>query len=272
MRWLGLGLMVVGVGIGAAFAARNGADMVQREVDKSATIVMDRALAAARVALAKENKLDDPKDVPDADVRAKAAAALAKDGLIPSADAFDARYEAATAQVEGATTPAPGARIAQWFAAGGLGWVLGVGLVILGAVLARRAGASGAEDGDAGAGAVTFDGALDALEAGVDAAATAIADLKMGADAPEVRRELDALRDTWITPVVDRRQELINRFGIGPFGQFFGPFSGVERSLNRAWSALTDQHPPAAREALVDARRELAAARAAYRGIMRTPS
>ena len=86
----------------------------------------------------------------------------------------------------------------------------------------------------------------------------------MDQDAPAVRGRLDAIGFEHIAPVVDGRGQLIARHGMSAFAEYFSPFSAAERHLNRAWSALTDGHAPAARDALDRVSVELKTAQEAW--------
>lgn len=45
-----------------------------------------------------------------------------------------------------------------------------------------------------------------------------------------------------IEPLVETKQQVISRFGMAGFAELFGPLSGAERYLNRAWVAMVDRH------------------------------
>lgn len=178
-------------------------------------------------------------------------------------------WRAELAAGQEATVPEPRTRLSEWFAAGGVGWLAGVALILAGATLARRAHAEAfaGPDRDGDGGTADFAGVVATLQAEVAALRPVVEVLPMDDAATEPRATLDRLRLEVIDPLVDARGALIAQHGIGPFAEYFSPFSGAERQLNRAWSALTDGHVPTAAEALADAEASLAQAAAAYEAV-----
>jgi hypothetical protein len=161
--------------------------------------------------------------------------------------------ERATAARDAIGLPKPGARIAEWFRAGGAGWLFGVLLIGTGAVLARRQlAAENAGEGGA-AGRADFVGVVASVRTEISRLQGEIAELPFDDDAAPVREALDQLQFEVITPLVDARGQLIAKHGLAKFATYFGPFSGGERNLSRCWSALTDGHAEVARDALVRA-------------------
>jgi hypothetical protein len=156
-------------------------------------------------------------------------------------------------------------RLTEWLQAGGAGFGFGVVLIVGGAVLARQQQASDNAGGDASKGGrVDFEGSLAQIDAVIAEVGLLIADTPMDETAPEARAVLDALQADVIEPVVDGRGQLVARHGIGAFSEYFGPFSGGERLLNRTWSALTDGHPVVARAALAKSAAQFVQARLAW--------
>lgn len=162
-------------------------------------------------------------------------------------------YRAAVVAGQEATLPGPQARLMDWLEAGGVGWGVGVGLVVAGAVLARRQQSADAVGGE-GAGSIDFGTEVRRTLEEIDALAELLAPLAMDADQPEVRDRLDGLGADVLLPVVEARQQYIARHGLGTFTEYFSPFSAGERNLARCWSAITDGHAVVAREALGRAR------------------
>lgn len=75
-------------------------------------------------------------------------------------------------------------------------------------------------------------------------------------DAKDIEANKDAITEllqAHVEIIVDQRSTLSERFGLGPFTAFLSDVSRGERNLNRAWSALTDQHVEEARTALASA-------------------
>ena len=165
----------------------------------------------------------------------------------------DADRDRALAARDQIGLPLPRARIIEWFAAGGAGWMAGIVLIGVGAVMARRQLAAENSGEDGAAGRADFAGAVASVRAEIARLKSEIAELPYDDDAPVVRDALDKLQFEVILPLVDARGQLIARHGLGVFAEYFGPFSGGERNLARCWSALTDGHAGVAREALARA-------------------
>ncbi len=160
--------------------------------------------------------------------------------------------------------PAPKVRISEWFSVGGIGWGFGILLILGGALAARRQLAEEMSGGEGSSGLADFPGTLAEIRARIEPLGAELADLAMDETAPAAREALDALRMELIEPLVDARGQMIARHGIAAFAEYFGPFSSGERQLNRVWSALTDGHPPTAREALADAQQSFGLAAEAW--------
>jgi len=175
---------------------------------------------------------------------ASGAVALAEEG---------AERDRAEAARDAIGLPAPRARVAEWFGAGGAGWLVGIVLIGVGAVMARRQLAADNSGEGGTAGKADFAQTVATVRAEVARLKGEIADLPFDDDAVAVRDALDALQFEVILPLVDARGQLIARHGLAVFAEYFGPFSGGERNLARCWSALTDGHAEVAREALVRA-------------------
>ncbi|MCB9676997.1 MAG: hypothetical protein H6737_17910 [Alphaproteobacteria bacterium] len=160
--------------------------------------------------------------------------------------------------------PEPSERLGAWFSVGGTGWLAGILLIVIGAVLARLQQRDDNAGGAAGTeGRVDFPRALAETRTRVAAIRASIEELKMDEDAPKARNAIDQLGAEVLDPLVEGRGQLIARHGLAGFAEYFGPFSAGERNVNRAWSALTDGHAVVAREALDVA---LAAFEAAEKG------
>ena len=162
--------------------------------------------------------------------------------------------------------PAPMERLAQWWQVGGVGWVLGLGMITGGALLARRIEKQeNTGEGDEGdQGAVDFLANIQQTRARLDKVAEQIAELAMDDDVPLVREEIDSINDTLLHPIVEARGRFMARHGVGVFASYFGSFSGGERNLSRTWSALTDGHAVEARASLERARAAFAEAEAEW--------
>lgn len=163
--------------------------------------------------------------------------------------------------------PPPAQRVGDWFANGGIGWLFGSALILVGAVIARRQLAEEQRGGDGESDAADFPGTVTAALQVVDELEAQLADLAMDTDAPAAREAIDRLMDEKIGPLVDGRGQLIARHGLATFAEYFGPFSGGERNLARVWSAITDGHAVEARASVIAARNGFQQALEIYQGI-----
>jgi len=55
---------------------------------------------------------------------------------------------------------------------------------------------------------------------------------------------IEGLQAGEIATFVDQRKVYMTEYGPESFANFFGSFAKAERNVNRAWSALIDEHPP----------------------------
>jgi len=76
-----------------------------------------------------------------------------------------------------------------------------------------------------------------------------------------VTERVDHLQETYILPFAERRQEIVNRFGMSRGAEILVTVAFGERMLNRVWSAAADGHMPEARAVLPDALSALEEAR-----------
>lgn len=166
--------------------------------------------------------------------------------------ADDANRPALKATRDAIGLPPPRQRLQEWFVVGGLGWLGGLSLIVVGAVLSRmQVAEDNAGTGTTQQGRVDFVQTLKAVRAQIEVVSNQIAELPMDADSEAPRALLDAIQSEHLQPLVEGRGQLIAKHGLGGFAGYFGTFSAAERNLNRCWSALTDGHSVVAREALV---------------------
>lgn len=289
-RAIAMGLLFVGLGLAAAAGSRNGADHVAFRQAQAELGTMNEALTAleereaelseqaralkvedlnASLALAQEDAAAEraaleageewvkpERDNPFAEKRQALEDELA--GVKAEADALQLRESA----LQDVALPDPMTRFTQWLEAGGIGWFLGVVLILAGAVMARRqlaaenSGEVETQSGDS----VDFLANVQATRRRLDALAQDIAELGMDADAPKARQEIDVIFAELLEPVVDARGRFVARHGMATFAGYFGSFAGGERNLSRTWSALTDGHAVEARASLERAREAFAEA------------
>lgn len=282
LKYLGLLLLAVGVGIAAAFGAREpAAAETKTRLDGAAqfrTAAETTALEKYCQVLKEERVELDPA-CPGAEPETETAQVAAADG---EPLAFEARVRAARLELvamreretelsdraeqlreawlrakeaaiepraRAETTPkaAPGARLSAWFDQSGTAYLLGLMLVIAGAVVGRigvrreaevKAGAGAGE----GIEAVDFGQLLSELRVETEALGE-----EMNAMAPpdsavqeRIKERIERLQEERQARLVDARGSVQLRYGIAGFAAIFGPLSGAERRLARAWSSLVD--------------------------------
>ena len=183
-------------------------------------------------------------------------------------DALEARIEPAAAAAVLRPIP-PEARVGEWFADSGLFFLLGLALVVLGAVLGRvavkrEASEEGPSDGKGQA--KDLGHLLDGLreEIGQLAAQMEASDTERppAKELARIKEAIEELQLTKFEPIVDSAPRVQVKYGMGAFAEIFGPFSSAERSVNRAWSALVDAHFPEARDSMKSAADSLTEAHA----------
>lgn len=252
MRWVSLLLLVLGVGIAAAAGARNGPQLTAYRTANA--VVTDLEALEETLGACEDEACRAEAREP------REAAELIEPGQ-PVAEAL----AEATRRRDAIGLPTPGGRLAAWAGQSAPLWLLGVGFILVGAVLARRqAAAEASGEGEATEERVHFPAVLAEIRSRVDELIARAAPVEMDQDVPVLREDLDLLHADLILPVVDARGQMIARHGIAGFAEYFGPFSAGERNLARAWSALTDGHAVVAREALEQARLALVRAAEAW--------
>lgn len=174
-------------------------------------------------------------------------------------DALEARIAPAASAAVQRPIP-PEARVSDWFGESGLFFLLGLALVVIGAVLGRVAmkrEASEEEPAESQGGAKDLGHLLDGLRAEIgQLAAEMEASESERPPAKELTRIKEAIQELQLTkfePIVDSAPKVQAKYGMGAFAEIFGPFSSAERNVNRAWSALVDEHFPEARDSMKSA-------------------
>ena len=162
------------------------------------------------------------------------------------------------------SAPEPAERLAAWLGQSGLGFLGGLALIIVGGVVARKAQRETAlSDGpkeSERAGPVDFGQLLEVLNERLAELVTA----ESGGELAEtLLSRIETIQFEHVEPLIDSRQKVQARFGMEGFADIFSPLSGGERNLNRAWSALVDQHRPEAKSAIQNAARLVGDAKAA---------
>lgn len=287
MKNVGLVLLVVGIGCAATFGARNPASIHESNVAQGAA-TFDRGLAdeahsaycdalgeAAEARAATDACGDPPEggEHPEVNYFPEAAelAALSERERSLREEWVSAHERATAAEAAvGIVAPAsPGDRLKDWFSLSGIPFLLGLVLVVVGAVIARQA-AHGDDDGatDAQGRPVDFGVLLgtliDDLRA-ISAEARRVAEPTAG-DFDRLRQRVHDLQADKVERLVGARRAVERRHGLATYAAIFSPFSGGERALNRAWATLADQHWPESMASLEKAEALFAAARAEIPG------
>jgi len=270
---IGLVLLLLGIVIAASFGSRNG-DRHSRFREASAKVAaaeklmgvleegreLNKTLKAEGIDLSTLS-MDEHIALMKSDERLKAQVKKAQSELKKlrqwgmESDQDPALFlHLAEAERDAIGLPGPQERLISWFQTGGLGWLVGVVLIIGGAVLARmQVAEDNAGTGTGSGGRVDFVATMAETRSRLSALQEMIADLPMDAPANKARLAIDSLGDDVLNPLVEGRGQLIARHGLAGFAEYFGPFSAGERNVNRCWSALTDGHSVVAREALENA-------------------
>lgn len=276
--WIGLFVMVVGLVLAASFGARNGEQHTRyRHLDAEVGMAEDRVGALqAELAVAVETRQAQVDAFQaarergeDAELPGQAYADKQRmddvRAMIPRADGELAVARSRRDQVG---LPLPGRRWVQWASVGGLGWLAGIVLILVGASLARlqnREEQSGT--GSSAAARIDYLSTMAEVDAEIVRIQGAIADLGMDQPADAARAALDHLDQTLLDGIVQGRGQLVALHGLGGFATYFGTFSAGERNLHRAWSALTDGHAVVARESLVASRAHFASSVEQYQAV-----
>ena len=299
MKNLGILILAIGVGLCAAYGGRNSDEMYDRIKIAGTVKLMGGQTKAAKAAYCdarKDAKLPEgecaaPKPAEKgADKEADAPAAkptyetaLAKGKAAHKALATTteqlpdavAKARAAWVTAAGKTVepaarlsvadlPGPGDRFEGWLAVSGFPFLIGLLLIGAGAMVSRKA-IKAAMDGEGGGvadGKIDFAVLLTQLRddtAALSADANGMSD--PSAEAREgVKGRIEHLQLNCIAPLIEARHQLQNRIGLSGFAAVFSPLSAGERKMNRAWSALVDQHWPEAVNSLAASSTQLAVA------------
>lgn len=263
MKNLGLILLALGVVLCGAFGARNSEGIHHHTTVTGAAAMHESAAASA---YAEYCSAGEAAEVPTSDlcgtedaVQDQAFFEIARwadhglEGPLADAretwiNALDAKLLAAEAAAGLGELPAPEVRFKQWAGADGLPFGFGILLVIVGSLLARRA-AKDSLDSPGESGPVDFGVVLGEAAAATEALADEMsAKVEPTADDFEqVKIAIMKIKDDQFERLIEARFAVQTRHGLEVYAQIFGPLSGAERLLNRAWAAATDGHWPETR-------------------------
>ena len=165
-----------------------------------------------------------------------------------------AQVSALSLKLKEAPPQLPSARLSEWLSSSALPFGLGCLLIITGSMIARRReGDVRSEDEGAAEGEVIDFGALLSRASGeVSSLYEEAQQLSGGAlsETAVIRERIKELQRGDLERLVEARAKVRARYGVTAFAELFGSISQGERRLNRAWSALVDQHVPESLSAL----------------------
>lgn len=162
-------------------------------------------------------------------------------------------------------TADPAERVRAWADVAGVGFGIGAVLMIGGALIARRE--RGVSEGPGGGHAKGSDTAPALVRQIREKLAAVPEDPARHREA--AKEVLDEVLEDLVPRVLDRRDAMIARMGLGAFAEMIGHFATMERNAARAWSALIDEAfdeiPECIERAREGADRALAELDSAYR-------
>ena len=147
-------------------------------------------------------------------------------------------------------------RFTRWFGENGPGFLVGLLLIIIGALTSRHAirqeVLSGQGSENEGGGAVDFGEMLQEVRLSVAAHAEEMKTIHEAtpADHQRIVDFIDHTKLKKIELMVEARMLLEVKYGVAGYASVFGPFSRAERYLNRSWAALVDAHWPEAQASM----------------------
>lgn len=159
------------------------------------------------------------------------------------------RVQLGSAEAAAIPGAASRARLVGWSSERGIPFALGLGLLVSGGLLVRRAEAARASGSGVGEGARDLGVQLRALR---DALAGFERDLVTEGPAGHeaIRQQIGGLQQQEVPLLIEAGPRLRRARGVARMAEVMGPFAGAERAMNRAWSALTDGYPEEARRSL----------------------
>lgn len=161
------------------------------------------------------------------------------------------------------------ARVGAWFDAVGVVFLLGLAMMVAGAVLARRAATkpSGGVADDGAAAALDPVAVAAELLAALDTTLAPLDGENLGADSARraaLKAALDDVLEEKVSDFLELRPALMDAVGLEVFAEMIGHFASMERNAARAWSALTDEAYAEVGPCLDRARASLRRARDAF--------
>ena len=149
--------------------------------------------------------------------------------------------------VDAAGTQGPSERLSGWLNVGGVGFGVGLFLLVVGAWICRKAHASEADSDDvAESGPVDFGVLLSSVRDDVASLATDMEAL----EAPTIealdgfKQRLEDVQKDEMARLCASGPAVQRRHGLQGMAALFSPLSSAERKMNRSWAALVDRHWP----------------------------
>ena len=163
-------------------------------------------------------------------------------------------------------TQGPGQRLTGWLNEAGLGFGIGLVLLVAGAWICRKSHAVGAAvDGSKDDGLMDFGDLLESVSGSITAIAGDMEALTQPsvADLDGFKVRLEGVQKDALARLCASGPQTQARYGVEGMALLFSPLSSAERKLNRAWAAMVDRHWPEAVASVRGASLELDAARQA---------
>ena len=275
MKHLGMILLVIGVALSASFGARLSPPMRGEMTIKGKAKLLKGEASEALRAWCKAVGEEDPiakadgcvKDAGDGKELTGAARLAAINARAPAQGeaperkawvAAETKAHAAATAAAGVKPVPPSDRLSSWFDQSGVPFSIGLVLVIVGAVLARRTIRAEALGDDDAPGAVDFGQMLQQLLDETQSLAEGMADDSVSAE--DAKTAIEKAQLERFAPLIEARGRLQARYGLSGYAEVFGPLSSAERRVNRAWSALVDGHQSEARKSVSEACESLVSA------------
>lgn len=265
MKTLSTAMIVLGLGLAAAFGARNADNIVERQEALGEARLLSEASARALTLYCKELTRQKKPLVPGCPKAAEGEGAegASSGDLEALAAAWKKSSEmagkAANRAAQYDVVESPKNRLMDWLQEAGAPFGLGLILLVVGAILARKEAKKAAlgesektYKGARDKAAVDFGSLLEELrdDLGEASARAAKVETPDDHDFDELRYLIKNLQYDKFEPLIESRVRVEARFGVAGFAAIFGPLSASERQLNRAWSALVDRHWPEAADSL----------------------
>jgi len=141
-------------------------------------------------------------------------------------------------------------------------FAIGIVLSVTGAVMLRRQIAASAASGGEGGGIRD----LSTLRVALAELTVAVRALAEHEDAESLKSALESIHAERLMPIIEARLMMVGAHGVEAYAEVYTPLASGERCLNRAWSALVDEHLDEARSQVAPAASHIDRALAAWPG------